>query len=229
MSTKVKNDSLQLVGHTPTAAKSSDDLVFVNGLPILIHADIAADALGGGFRRNVVAELAAETGVAFSEGDQLWWDAANSVLTKTPAANVYMGICYEDKASATALAKVDLSANRPAAGGNLGVFRLAIDGGAAADDDWVARVPLTVIDVIAQHTGGAGEASDTLQLKDGDDNAISDALDWSGADNAIVRAGTINDAYATLAVGDTLRVTTVDDDTGSDVGAGVVTVIALIG
>lgn len=229
MSTKIDNDALQVVGHTPTTAKSTDDVVVVNGLPLLIHADIAASALGGGYRRNIIATLAAETGVAFSEGDQLYWDGANSRLTATAGANVFIGTAHADKASATATAAVDFGSNRPAGGSNLGAFRLSIDGGAAADDDWVARVPLTVVDVIAQHTGGAGEASDTLQLKDGDDNAISDALDWSGADNAIVRAGTIDDAYATLAVGDTLRVTTVDDDSGSDVGAGVVTVIALIG
>jgi hypothetical protein len=106
------------------------------------------------------------------------------------------------------------------------VIARPIDGGAAASDDYTVEEKIRVIDVWAVHIGGAGEASDTLQVLNGS-NAITDAMDWSGADKAIVRAGEIDDAYHEIAKGGTLRITTVDSDAGDDVGAGVVYVLAV--
>jgi hypothetical protein len=83
-----------------------------------------------------------------------------------------------------------------------------------------------VTDIWAVHTGGAGEASDTLTVGNAA-NAISNALDWSGADKAIVRAAEIDDAYQDVAKGGTIRVTTVDNDVGNDVGLGIVYVLAM--
>jgi hypothetical protein len=106
------------------------------------------------------------------------------------------------------------------------IFPVAIAGGAAADTDITIDGKHRVIDAWAQHTGGAGEASDTIQVKNGG-NAITDAMDWSGADNAIVRASSIDDANYEIADSGTLRVTTTDNDAGNDVGAGVVYVLAI--
>ena len=69
--------------------------------------------------------------------------------------------------------------------------------------------PFTVIDVHAKNIGGAGASSDTLQIKKGS-TAISDALDMSGADNAVVRAGVIDDAAHELAAGDVLNAVALD-------------------
>lgn len=99
------------------------------------------------------------------------------------------------------------------------VHAIAIGAGAAADHDVTVDHKIKVIDAWAQHEGGAGEANDTIQVKSGA-NAITDAMSWAGADNAIVRATTIDDANATIAASGTLRVTTTDDDSGTDVGAG---------
>lgn len=106
------------------------------------------------------------------------------------------------------------------------LFPVAIAGGAAADTDVTIDGKHRVIDVWAVHTGGAGEASDTIQVKNGTD-AITDAMDWSGGDKAIVRAAEIDDANYEIADSGTLRVTTTDDDAGNDVGAGVVYVLAI--
>jgi len=106
------------------------------------------------------------------------------------------------------------------------IFPVAIAGGAAGDTDITIVGKHRVIDVWAQHTGGAGEASDTIQVKNGA-NAITDAMDWSGADKAIVRAGEIDDANYEIADAGTLRVTTTDNDAEGDVGAGVVYVLAI--
>lgn len=94
----------------------------------------------------------------------------------------------------------------------------------AGNFDFTAPYKLRVLDAWAVHEGGAGEASDTLQVFNGA-NAISDAMDWSGVDTAIVRAAQINDAYRDVAKAGTLRVTTVDADVGTDVGLGTVYVL----
>ncbi len=106
------------------------------------------------------------------------------------------------------------------------LHRINIAGGAAGNTDVLLTHKTRIIDAWAVHTGGAGEANDTLQVFNGA-AAITDALDWSGADTAIVRAGQIDDAAHEVAAGGTLRVTTTDDDAGGDVGAGVVYVLGV--
>jgi len=103
---------------------------------------------------------------------------------------------------------------------------MEVASGAAADVTLTCAFKCRIFRVDAIHTGGAGELSDTLQLKNGA-NAITDAFDWSGADNVLVSAGTIDDAYADVDVGDVLTLTPVDNDTGDDVGAGRVYIYAM--
>lgn len=121
---------------------------------------------------------------------------------------------------------VELAANDSTVGALPILFTVAVAGGAAANEDITVAQKLRVIDAWAQHTGGAGEASDTIQVFNGA-NAISDAMDWSGVDNAVVRAASLDDAYTAIAKGGTLRVTTTDNDAGDDVGAGLVYVLAI--
>ena len=106
------------------------------------------------------------------------------------------------------------------------LFVIPITSTTAGDFDIAAPYKIRVIDAWAVHTGGAGEASDTLTLKNGA-TAISDAMSWAGADKVVVRAGTIDDAQHVVAKGGTLRATTTDDDSGTDVGLGVVYVLAM--
>lgn len=106
------------------------------------------------------------------------------------------------------------------------LFRIDVAGGAAGNTDLVVDEKVRVIDAWAVHTGGAGQADDTIQIFNGA-AAITDAMDWSGADNALVRAAEIDDAAHEVAAGGTLRVTTTDNDSGGDVGAGTVYVLAV--
>ena len=92
------------------------------------------------------------------------------------------------------------------------IFEIAISGGAAADYDLSLTSTVEVIDFVVIHTS-AGQANDTIQLKDTSDNVISDAMDFSGADKSVVRASEIDDANSTTS---SLRVTTTDDDSGGD-------------
>ncbi|MHB1131661.1 MAG: capsid cement protein [Chloroflexota bacterium] len=105
-------------------------------------------------------------------------------------------------------------------------FIVAIPGGAAAAKNVLMTHKVRVIDVHAVHTGGAGEANDTITVGNGA-NAITDAMSWAGADAAVVRAASLDDANHEIAIGGSLRVTTTDDDAGGDVGAGIVYVTAI--
>lgn len=130
-----------------------------------------------------------------------------------------------DSASLDAGDVANLAADATTAGLPV-LYEVAVAGGAAADEDITVDHKVKVVDAWAQHTGGAGEVSDTIQVKNGA-NAITDAMDWSGADNVIVRAASIDDAQATIDAAGTLRVTTTDNDSGGDVGAGTVYVLCV--
>jgi hypothetical protein len=192
------------------------------------YADSTARTGASGFEAYQVGKLAYQ-----EDNDTLW------MLTATAPTWVKVGgpdstITLEDhdhsgdtgdggELDGSASANV---ANNQTTPGLPVVFVVAITGGAAADTDITIVGKHRVIDAWAQHTGGAGEASDTIQVKNGA-NAITDAMDWSGADNVIVRAASIDDANSEIADSGTLRVTTTDDDAGDDVGAGVVYVLAI--
>jgi len=55
-----------------------------------------------------VVELTKETGVVFTQGDLLFWDAANNRLDKT-VTNIFAGIAANDVASGVLLARVHLN------------------------------------------------------------------------------------------------------------------------
>gem|GEM_PF-3329100 len=107
------------------------------------------------------------------------------------------------------------------------LIAVTIAGGAAANTDITTVTAVRIIDAWAVHEGGAGEASDTIQVADGSGNPITNAMDWSGNDKIVVRAGEIDDAAFEVAAAGTIRVTTTDDDSGTDVGAGVVYILAM--
>lgn len=117
-------------------------------------------------------------------------------------------------------------ANVAPGGGVPILLRANIAAGAAANVDITVEHKMRVIDFWAVHTGGAGEVTDTLTLQNGS-NAISNALDWSGADKALVRAAELDDAQWELDPGDTLRFAPSDADAGDDLGAGVAFVLAI--
>ncbi len=78
-------------------------------------ADMIAVALGdiavgatGELAVGEVWTLAKESGVAFTQGDQLYWDATNDNLDKTNT-NIPAGKAYADAASGDTTAKVILN------------------------------------------------------------------------------------------------------------------------
>lgn len=116
-------------------------------------------------------------------------------------------------ASLTGLvAKVVANAN--VIGGIPVIHQINIAAGALGNTDVVLTHKTRVIDVWLVLTG-AGVATTTLQVKS-TGNAITDAMAASGADQAVVRAATINDANHEIAAGGVLRVTSATGATQPD-------------
>jgi len=107
-------------------------------------------------------------------------------------------------------------------GGLLVVFMIPIAAGALGDTNVVMTHKVRVLEahLILR---GAGVATTTLQVKNGA-NAITDAMAASGADQAIVRAASIDDANYEIAAGGTLRVTSA---TGASQPAALVVMTAI--
>jgi len=101
--------------------------------------------------------------------------------------------------------QTQFSANAATVGIPLLLFRINQAAGANADTSVTLGQKILVIDFWVQLTG-AGVVSSVCTLKS-TAAAISNALDTSGADNAVVRDATINDANATIASGGVLRIT----------------------
>ena len=139
--------------------------------------------------------------------------AANAVETaKIKDANVTAAKIAANAVTAAKIAddiltgaKAAVVAESNVIGGIPQTFLIPISAGALADTDITVTHKIRVIDAYHILRGG-GVATTTLQVKNAA-NAITDAMDASGSDTAIVRATTIDDANYEIAAGGTLRVT----------------------
>lgn len=85
-----------------------------------------------------------------------------------------------------------------------GIIAVSFADVASNNVDLVMPFKAEVFAFTAQKRAGAGGAANTLRLFNLTD-AITNALDMNVADQTIVRAGTIDDAFSTVAAGGTLR------------------------
>lgn len=86
------------------------------------------------------------------------------------------------------------------------VYSISLADGATATTSYVIEHKFEIVDVRIQKRAGAGGASDTIQITDSADAAISDAIDINDADKVISRASTIDDAKSTIAAGGSFKV-----------------------
>jgi len=86
------------------------------------------------------------------------------------------------------------------------VHRVDVADAATGDINVTIDDKIRVIDVWLVKTGGAGGASDTIQVKE-TANVITNAMDINVVDQTIVRAGTIDDAEWEIPAAGTLRIT----------------------
>ena len=91
-----------------------------------------------------------------------------------------------------------------------GAIVVDVPDGASGNVDLTALpFKILVTDVTYIKQGGAGDAGNSITVHNGTSgNAITDALN-SATDTAVVRAGTLNDAYTAVAAAATIRIVTV--------------------
>lgn len=101
-------------------------------------------------------------------------------------------------------AKAAVVADNAVVGGVEVCFVVAVPDGATADVDVTLTHKTEITWIEVTKTGGAGGASDTLQVKNVA-NAITDVMSINVADKIIVRPSTIDDAFTVIAAGTVLR------------------------
>lgn len=94
------------------------------------------------------------------------------------------------------------------------LFRIDITAGALGNTDVILTYKTRVIDAWLILTG-TGISTTTLVVANSDD-AITDTMDASGSDKAVVRATTIDDANHEIAAQGTLRITSATGATQPD-------------
>lgn len=142
--------------------------------------------------------------------------AQKSVITSrlddlaVTAAKIAAGAVTQAKISAGTL-DATVAKNHAASdteAGLLIVHHILANQAGGVDKDVVVTHKIRVIDVIVVNAA-VGGAADTITVKNGA-TAITDAIDTNKADKTVTRAGTIDDAQASISAGGTLRVTKAD-------------------
>lgn len=93
---------------TAPAAVTSGDFVLVGSI-----GGVAVVSAASGTKvpvlRGGVFTLPKETGTAWAQGDQLYWDATNKRFTKTATANTKWGVAAADAVAADATGQVSFT------------------------------------------------------------------------------------------------------------------------
>ena len=167
------------------------------------------------FASGKVIDLSAATGMlSLAAGEIALADMAsdsvdeNKIVSTTVGDGLTGGSGTTISVSSAAGANVGTVADDNTEGGIPVLHRIDTAGGATANTDVTLDHKTRVLDVWVLNRG-AGTASDTITVTDGT-TAITDAIDISGADKTIARAGTIDDAVHEIAAAGTLRVTETD-------------------
>lgn len=159
-----------------------------------------------------------EAGAAITAGDEVATDANGKARTAT-ASQYVNGVALDAATGDTQYIRVrsPFAKNNAAANvsdvqtgvGQLVCYTFSIADAATADYDRVLAEKFEALDIIVQKRGGAGTGTCTVQLKN-TANAVSDVIDVADADKVLSRPTTIDDAFSTFAIGDTMRLSVVD-------------------
>jgi predicted RecA/RadA family phage recombinase len=105
MAVKIRSalETLVTVKVSHSAATTVDNIYLLNGSRVGLAMNTALINALNIFVIGGIVEYKAETGVAWTAGDALYWDDTNKQFTKTSSGNTKCAIAYEDKAAATAL------------------------------------------------------------------------------------------------------------------------------
>jgi len=239
------------IDFTAAADLSSGDPVIVGNLIGVVVRDVESGDEGAMTLVGVHA-LPREADTAFSAGDLAFWDADGDpeggtagsgavVDTDGGGVNRYLGKVTEDVADAAAnqqvlvrLEQIRPDASQEGVAGEIGdLLVISATFADAAGDvevyDAAAPIAFRIIDVLVENQAANGANANTVQVCAAAAGAspISDAISLNGvADTDLVRAGEIDDAEASIAVGDSLYVNVAK--AGGTMG-GIVRIIAIRG
>lgn len=164
-----------------------------------------ADAIdaGGGALANGAIDIGNASGVAVEVVPSGDVTISNTGVTAIGAGKVTQAMVSPNTLTATVAAN---NAADNVIGSIPVVFRINIAAGALATKNVVMTHKVMVIDAYVV-LAGAGVANTVLTVGSGA-NIITNTIDVSGSDTAVIRATTINDANQTIAAGGDLRVVT---------------------
>lgn len=160
----------------PEAVDSGEFLVVGSLFGVAEHAaDIGKPVV---VVREGVFELPKETGQAWTQGDQLYWDAGAKRFTKTAAGNKPIGVAFADAASGDATGNVSIEQGESSPIAN------AVAGGGAGYK--IARgqhTTVTAADTIVTGLATVASVVATLESDPGDDPMLVSAQvgDQAGA------------------------------------------------
>lgn len=187
-------------------------------------ADYTSVDFGSGVWDMSVKGINDDGNVAVAVGDAIFYVDADTPVLSKKRSGTFFGWALETitsgstdtikvlhppnsgLADAISGSQVGLNADDNVVGSVPVLHRVAIAAGAIGDTDVTLTHKTRVIDAWVVMTG-AGVASCTLVVGNAA-NAITDAMDVSGSDKAIVRAAEIDDAQHEIAAAGTLRITT---------------------
>jgi len=209
--TNAKVNAAAAIAWSKMAALTEGNLLLGSAANVATVTDFSADAqigIGDGTTFNSVAvsgDIAIDnTGATTIQAGAVDEAMINpNTLTGTVAANV---------------------ADANVIGGLPQLFRINTAGGATANTDVTVTHKIRVIDAWVVNNA-AGTTSDTIQVLNST-SAITNAIDISGGDKTVARAGEIDDAAHEIAAAGTLRITETDGG-GSDSPATTVYILAV--
>lgn len=99
-----KQAIFQYEGKTINFTNGGEDAVAVGSVVSLgsrvgVALETIAPGATGGIKLTGVWRMPAVNNAAFEVGDELYWDATNSKLTKVDTDTIPAGVCIEDKAA----------------------------------------------------------------------------------------------------------------------------------
>lgn len=202
------NEAAEFAGFTPRAVKS--------GEPVTLFGLGSRFKYGSSLTPGDVYYIGATKGrldTAATTGDSMGVAVAvtSTDIVVTRASSIVLNAVADGALTGT---KVGTVADANVVGGIPVLHRINIAAGALGDTDVVLTHKTRVIDAWLV-LRGAGVATTTLTVKNGA-TAISDAMAASGADKALVRAASLDDAQWEIAAGGTLRVTSATGATQPD-------------
>ncbi len=203
------NEAAECAGFTPRAVKAGQPVTLF-GLGTRFRYSNAALTPGDVY---YIGATAGRLDTAATTGDTMGVaQAINSTDIVVTRANPLVLNAVAD--GALTGTKVSTVANANVVGGIPVLHRIDIAAGALGDTDVVLTHKTRVVDAWLV-LRGAGVATTTLTVKNGA-TAITDAMAASGADKALVRCASLDDAQWEIAAGGTLRVTSATGATQPD-------------